>query len=442
MGRYFGTDGVRGKANETLTVGMAYKVGRYLGYYFNQHQKARIVIGKDTRLSSTMFETAIITGCLESGADVYVCGYTSTPNISYLTKQEQFDCGIMISASHNPYYDNGIKVFKQDGTKISAELEALIEDYFDGDVNLPKAVNEHVGRLYEYHLGIEHYLDALKAIVHKNIGQLKIALDLANGSACYTAPLLFQQLGVEVDIFFNQPDGVNINTGCGSTHLEPLKKIVLDGKYDVGFAFDGDADRMLCVNHLGEVVDGDMIMYFCSRYLQEQGMLNEDTLVTTVMSNIGLHRACRNAGIKVISTAVGDKYVYECMEKHNYSFGGEQSGHLIFKKFANTGDGLLSALLVMEVMLAKQQNLVELCQGLKIFPQLLVNVKVKDKQIINDADIQQAVSQVENALQDNGRILVRTSGTEQLIRVMVEAENDELCAKYVQQVVEIIKNKQ
>jgi len=442
MGKYFGTDGVRGKANETLTVAMAYKVGRYLGYHFNQQHHARIVIGKDTRLSSTMFETAIVSGCLESGADVYLCGYTSTPNISYLTRIEKFDCGIMISASHNPYYDNGIKVFKQDGTKVTSELEALIEHYFENDETLPKAINEKIGRLHNYHSGVDHYLDALLQVAHPHIGKLKIALDLAHGSACYTAPLLFERLDAKVDVFYNQPDGININTGCGSTHLKPLQQLVVEGKYDVGFAFDGDADRMLCVNHLGEVVDGDAIMYFCSKYLKSQGLLNDDTLVTTVMSNIGLHRACVKAGINVITTAVGDKYVYECMDQNNYSFGGEQSGHLIFKKYANTGDGLLSALLVLEAMISQNKNLVELCEGLSIFPQLLINVKVKDKQIINDDDVIQAVKDVEVALGDNGRILVRTSGTEQLVRVMVEAETDDLCSLYVNQVVDIINNKQ
>ncbi len=387
-----------------------------------------------------MFEAAITAGCLESGADVYQVGYTSTPSVSYLVSNYGFSCGVMISASHNPYYDNGIKVFNSNGTKLAGELEDLIEEYFDNELNLEKAESSKIGRLVDYKEGIELYLDHLEKVAHPKLSQYRIALDLANGSSCFTAPKLFKRLNANVDFYFNNPDGLNINNDCGSTHLNQLQEIMKTGKYDVGFAFDGDADRVLAVNSKGEVVDGDGFMYVCGKYLANNGELYDNTVVTTVMSNIGLFKALNRQGLKAEKTQVGDKYVFECMEKNGYTFGGEQSGHLIFRKHAATGDGLMSALLMLEIMAHEGKNLEELTKDLKIYPQLLKNVRVKDKKIMNDQNLEKLINQISEKLGDEGRVLVRTSGTEPLIRVMVEAATSELCSNYVNEMVELIED--
>ena len=441
MGKYFGTDGVRGVANEDLTTAMAYKVGRYLGYYYSQSADAKIVIGKDTRLSSSMLEVALISGCLESGADVYQLGYTTTPSVAYIVSTGDFSCGVMISASHNPYYDNGIKVFKNDGTKISEDLENLLEDYFVYEQDLPKAERDKIGCLYDYREKLQSYFDYVEMVAHHDLSKTKVAIDLANGASCYTAKAIFKQLNINADFYFDRPDGININNNCGSTHLGQICEIVRNGEYSVGFAFDGDADRVLAIDEDGSIVDGDAIMYICGKYLKEQGELNDNTIVTTVMSNIGLHKACRREGIDLKVTKVGDKYVYEEMQNGNYSLGGEQSGHIIFRSYANTGDGVLTAVTLLEIMAKSGKSLKELCDGLVIYPQELINLRVKSKEWVNDDEVLELIVDIQKRLQDEGRILVRTSGTEPLIRVMVEAPSVEICHAYASEVADLIKNK-
>ena len=443
MGKYFGTDGFRGEANVDLTVEHAFKVGRYLGWYFGKDHKARVVIGKDTRRSSYMFEYALVAGLTASGADAYLLHVTTTPSVAYVVRTEDFDCGIMISASHNPFYDNGITVINAKGHKMEADVEQLIEDYIDGKVGeLPLATRENVGRTVDYAMGRNRYIGHLISIATRSFKDKKVGLDCANGSASSIAKSVFDALGAKTYVINAEPDGTNINTNCGSTHIENLQKYVKDNGLDVGFAYDGDADRCLAVDENGNVVDGDLIMYICGRYMKEKGTLNNDTVVTTVMSNFGLYLALDEAGIRYEKTAVGDKYVYENMVKNGHSIGGEQSGHIIFSKLATTGDGILTSLKVMEVMLEKKEKLSELAKPVRIYPQLLVNVRVQDKPAARgDADVQAAIAQVEAALGNTGRILVRESGTEPVLRVMVEAENDELCSKYVYQVVDVLKAK-
>ena len=438
MGKYFGTDGFRGEANVDLTVEHAFKVGRYLGWYFGKDHKARVVIGKDTRRSSYMFEYALVAGLTASGADAYLLHVTTTPSVAYVVRTEDFDCGIMISASHNPFYDNGIKVINAKGHKMEADVEQLIEDYIDGKVGeLPLATRENVGRTVDYAMGRNRYIGHLISIATRSFKDKKVGLDCANGSASSIAKSVFDALGAKTYVINAEPDGTNINTNCGSTHIENLQKYVKDNGLDVGFAYDGDADRCLAVDENGNVVDGDLIMYICGRYMKEKGTLNNDTVVTTVMSNFGLYLALDEAGIRYEKTAVGDKYVYENMVKNGHSIGGEQSGHIIFSKLATTGDGILTSLKVMEVMLEKKEKLSELAKPVRIYPQLLVNVRVQDKPAARgDADVQAAIAQVEAALGNTGRILVRESGTEPVLRVM-----DELCSKYVYQVVDVLKAK-
>lgn len=437
----FGTDGIRGKANDTLTVDIAYKIGRYLGYYFNGSQRPKVVIGKDPRLSSSMLEAALSAGCLESGADVYQVGFTSTPSISYLVSHDDFCCGIMISASHNPYYDNGIKVFAHNGTKLEREIEELIENYIENGEDIARADSESIGRLVEYSQGIDLYLEHLISIVKPNLSQFKLALDLANGSNSYTVKKLLAKLKVEVDCFNYQPDGININNGCGSTHIEHLQQIVVDGGYDIGFAFDGDADRVLAVNSAGSLVDGDAFMYIFAKYLNKVGELSQSTVVTTVMSNLGLFKALKEQNLVVDITAVGDKYVFDSMVKNGYDLGGEQSGHIILKKYANTGDGLLSALVLLDILANEDKNLDQLLADLVIYPQVLENVRVKDKKIVEDVQLIELIKTINASLDEDGRVLVRTSGTEPLIRVMVEAKTMDLCQQYVSQMVNLIKEK-
>lgn len=440
MGKYFGTDGFRGEANVVLTVEHAFKVGRFLGWYYSQEHKARIVIGKDTRRSSYMFEDALSAGLTASGADVYLLHVTTTPSVSYVTRTEDFDCGIMISASHNVFYDNGIKLINALGRKMDAEVEAKVEAYIDGEFGeIPYATREKVGRTVDYSAGRNRYIGHLISMATRSFKDKRVALDCSNGSASTIAKSVFDALGAKTYVINSEPDGTNINKDCGSTHIEHLQRYVVENRLDAGFAYDGDADRCLAVDENGKLVDGDLILYICGKYLKEQGRLNGDTIVTTIMSNLGLYKACDKAGLKYEKTAVGDKYVSENMTVNNYSLGGEQSGHIIFSKYATTGDGILTSLLIMEVMLEKKQSLAKLTEEVTIYPQLLKNVRVADKKEAREnSAVVEAIAKVTEELGDNGRILVRESGTEPVIRVMVEAETTELCAKYVKQVIDVI----
>ena len=442
MGKYFGTDGFRGEANVVLTVEHAFKVGRYLGWYFGQEHKARIVIGKDTRRSSYMFEYALAAGLTASGADAYLLHVTTTPSVSYVVRTEDFDCGLMISASHNPYYDNGIKVINSEGHKMEAEVEAKIEAYIDGEIDeIPLATKENIGRTADYAAGRNRYIGHLISLATRSFKDMRVGLDCANGSASSVAKSVFDALGAKTYVINNEPNGVNINTNCGSTHIEVLQEYVKEKHLDVGFAYDGDADRCIAVDENGNVVDGDRIIYVCGKYLMEQGKLKDNTVVTTIMSNLGLYKACDKIGMKYEQTAVGDKYVYENMLKNGYVLGGEQSGHIIFSKHARTGDGILTSLMVMEAIIEKKQTLGTLADEVKIFPQLLKNVRVKDKKTaLDNATVQAAVEKTAEELGTDGRILVRESGTEPVIRVMVEAASDEICEKYVDSVVKVIES--
>ena len=441
MGKYFGTDGFRGEANVNLTVEHAFKVGRYLGWYYGQEHKARIVIGKDTRRSSYMFEYALASGLTASGADAYLLHVTTTPSVSYVTRTEDFDCGIMISASHNPFYDNGIKLINGKGHKIEAEVEDKIEAYIDGLIEeLPLAQKENIGRTIDYAAGRNRYIGHLISLATRSFKDMKIGLDCSNGSAFAIAKSVYDALGAKTYVINNEPNGININTDCGSTHIHVLQEFVKEKGLDVGFAYDGDADRCIAVDDKGNVIDGDLVLYICGKYLKEQGRLNGDTIVTTIMSNLGLYKACDKIGMKYEKTAVGDKYVYENMVRNDYSLGGEQSGHIIFSKHATTGDGILTSLMIMEVILERKLSLGKLAEEVKIYPQLLKNVRVADKQTAREnKEVVKAVEEVTKALGDDGRILVRESGTEPVLRVMVEAATDELCEKYVNQVIDVME---
>lgn len=446
MGKYFGTDGFRGEANVGLTVEHAYKVGRYLGYYYGRNHengKASIVIGKDTRRSSYMFEYSLVAGLTASGADVYLMHVTPTPSVSYIVRLDEFDCGIMISASHNPYYDNGIKVINGQGYKLEADVEAEIEAYIDGEIpEIPFARREDIGKTVDYAMGRNRYIGYLMTLATRSYKNKRVGLDCANGASSTVAKAVFEALGAKTYVIHNEPDGININDNCGSTHIEQLQELVKEKKLDIGFAYDGDADRCLAVDEHGEVIDGDKILYACGCYLSERGELNNNTIVTTVMSNLGLYKALDKKGISYEKTAVGDKYVFENMMENGHSLGGEQSGHIIFSKYATTGDGVLTSIKLMEVLLEKKAAASELFRDLKIYPQLLENVRVKSKpEARADEDVIAAVKKVEEALGDEGRILLRESGTEPVIRVMVEAATDELCRQYVDEVVKVIKAK-
>ena len=441
MGKYFGTDGFRGEANIGLTVEHAFKVGRYLGWYYGQEHKARIVIGKDTRRSSYMFEYALAAGLTASGADAYLLHVTTTPSVSYVTSTEDFDCGIMISASHNPFYDNGIKIINGKGYKMEAEVENKIEAYIDGEIpELPLATRDEIGRTIDYAAGRNRYIGHLISVATRSFKDMKVGLDCANGSAFAIEKSVFDALGAKTYVINNNPDGTNINTACGSTHIEGLQAHVREKHLDVGFAYDGDADRCLAVDENGNLIDGDLILYICGKYLMEQGRLNGNTIVTTIMSNLGLYKACDKIGMKYEKTAVGDKYVFENMMNNGYVLGGEQSGHIIFSKYAKTGDGILTSLMLMEVILEKKMSLGKLAEEVRIYPQLLQNVRVADKKTAREnPEVVKAIEHVTEALGDDGRILVRESGTEPVIRVMVEASTDELCAKYVKEVVDVME---
>ena len=418
----------------------AFKVGRFLGWYYGQEHRARVVIGKDTRRSSYMFEYALAAGLTASGADAFLLHVTTTPSVSYVTRTENFDCGIMISASHNPFYDNGIKVINGKGHKLEAEVEEKIEAYIDGETGeLPLAKRDQIGRTTDYVAGRNRYVGYLISLATRSFEGMKVGLDCSNGSAFMIAKSVYDALGAKTYVINNEPNGLNINLNCGSTHIDVLKQYVKDNGLDVAFAFDGDADRCIAVDENGNEVNGDLILYICGKYMKENGRLNGDTIVTTIMSNLGLYKACDKAGLKYEKTAVGDKYVYENMVKNNFSLGGEQSGHIIFSKHATTGDGILTSLMVMEVMLEKKMSLARLTEEVRIYPQLLKNVRVTDKKTARENPaVVKAVEEVTEALGDNGRILVRESGTEPVIRVMVEAETDELCEKYVDQVVDVM----
>ena len=444
MGKYFGTDGFRGEANKGLTFEHAVKIGRFLGWYYgaNQGKKAKVVIGKDTRRSSYMFEYALCTGLMASGADAYIMHVTTTPSVAYITRVDDFDCGIMISASHNPYYDNGIKLLNGNGEKMDEDTILKVEAYLDDELTVPVASGHDIGRTVDYVAGRNRYIGYLISMSKFSFKDKRVGLDAANGAAWQIAKGVFDALGAKTYVINAEPDGYNINTDCGSTHIEHLQQFVLDNHLDVGFAYDGDADRCLCVDEKGNLVTGDHILYIYGLYMKERGKLLNNKVVTTVMSNFGLYKALDKVGIEYEKTKVGDKYVYENMVANGHRIGGEQSGHIIFTKYATTGDGILTSLKLMEVMLAKDKPMSELAAPVVFYPQVLKNVRVKSKpDAQNDPDVQAAVAAVAEKLGDTGRILVRESGTEPVIRVMVEAESDSLCEQYVDSVIDVIRTK-
>ena len=444
MGKYFGTDGFRGEANKVLTFEHAIQIGRFLGWYYGARvgKKAKVVIGKDTRRSSYMFEYALCTGLMASGADAYIMHVTTTPSVAYIPRVDDFDCGIMISASHNPYYDNGIKLLNTNGEKMDEETILQVEDYIDGKIEIPFAERDAIGRTVDYVAGRNRYIGYLISMSKFSFKNKRVGLDVANGAAWSIAKGVFDALGAKTYVMNAEPDGYNINTDCGSTHIEHLQKFVVDNGLDVGFAYDGDADRCLCVDEKGNVVTGDHILYIYGLYMKERDKLINNTVVTTVMSNFGLYKALDKVGIDYEKTKVGDKYVYENMVQNGHRIGGEQSGHIIFTKYATTGDGILTSLKMMEVMLAKDKPLSELAAPVVFYPQVLKNVRVKSKpDAQNDPDVQAQVQKVAEDLGDDGRILVRESGTEPVIRVMVEAGSDDTCEKLVDSVIDVIKDK-
>ncbi len=455
MGKYFGTDGFRGEANINLTAEHAFQVGRFLGWYYCQlrHRSgidspARVVIGKDTRRSSYMLEYSLVGGLVASGADAYLLHVTTTPSVAYVVRTDGFDCGIMISASHNPFYDNGIKLINGSGEKMDESVISLVESYLDGNLvafdrrweTLPLAKREQLGRTVDFVAGRNRYVGYLISLGVYSFKGIRIGLDCANGSAWNIAKSVFDALGAKTFVMGAEPDGYNINNGVGSTHIDALRRFVLENQLDVGFAYDGDADRCLCVDEKGEVITGDHILYICGRYMKENGTLLGNIVVTTVMSNFGLYKAFDELGIDYAKTAVGDKYVYEYMMMNGCRLGGEQSGHIIFSKYASTGDGILTSLKVMEAMLAKKRTLSQLCEGFTFYPQVLQNVRVSDKAAAQaDPQVKAAVASTAAALGDTGRILVRESGTEPVIRVMVEAESKDVCQQHVDTVVAAIR---
>lgn len=457
MGKYFGTDGFRGTANENLTADHAYKVGRFIGWYYNELRRqngndtpARIVIGKDTRRSSYMFEYSLVGGITASGADAYLLHVTTTPSVAYISRVDGFDCAVMISASHNPYYDNGLKLINGSGEKMEDDVIELIEAYLDGELNvfgkswteIPFAKNEKIGRSVDYVSGRNRYIGYLISLGVYSFRGIKVGLDCANGASWSIAKAVFDALGAETYVINANPNGVNINDNAGSTHIEVLQKYVIENGLDVGFAYDGDADRCLCVDEKGNILTGDHILYIYGCYMKKRDKLLNNTVVATVMSNFGFFKALDEAGINYAKTAVGDKYVYEYMKENGCSIGGEQSGHIIFSKYASTGDGILTSLKMMQAMIGSKKTLSELAAPFKVFPQVLVNVKVKDKALAQaDADVQAAVAKASEELGTTGRMLVRESGTEPLIRVMAEAQTEEICRKYVDSVVDVIKAK-
>ncbi len=457
MGRYFGTDGFRGEANVGLTADHAYTVGRFLGWYYGElkRQKGdtsapRVVIGKDTRRSSYMFEYSLVGGLVASGADAYLLHVTTTPSVAYVTRVDEFDCGVMITASHNPFYDNGIKLLNGNGEKMDEKTIGLVEDYIDGNLTafgkkwdtIPFATKDSIGCTVDYVSGRNRYVGYLISLGLYSFKGMKVGLDCANGASWSIAKSVFDALGATTYVINDEPNGTNINNNAGSTHIEGLQKFVVEKGLDVGFAYDGDADRCLCVDEKGNVVNGDHILYVYGKYMKDKGELVNNTVVTTVMSNFGLYKAFDEAGIDYAKTAVGDKYVYEYMTENNCVIGGEQSGHIIFSKYATTGDGIMTSIKMMEVMLARKKKMSELCSPLTIYPQVLENIRVTDKTAAqNDPDVVAKVDAVAKDLGDSGRILVRESGTEPVVRVMVEAEDKETCRNYVESVIRVIKDK-
>ena len=456
--KYFGTDGFRGEANVGLTSLQAYKVGRFLGWYYSsalsgcqkKGYRPKIVIGKDTRRSSYMLEYSIAAGITASGADAYMLHVTTTPSVSYVTRLDGFDCGIMITASHNPFYDNGIKVINRYGEKLDDFTTAYIEAYLDGELStlgitesdLPLATKERIGCIVDYVSGRNRYVGYLISLASNSYKKLKIGLDCANGASWNIASAVFGALGAQLYVIGDEPDGLNVNLGCGSTKMEKLCQLVRDQHLDVGFAFDGDADRCLAVDENGNVVDGDAIMYILGKRLKSRGMLNGDTVVATVMSNSGFFKSLEKAGLKCEQTAVGDRFVYECMQNNDYSLGGEQSGHIIVKKYATTGDGILTAIMLLEEICDSKQTLAKLCEPVTLYPQYIKNIRVKDKnQTVNDEVVLQSVKEVDALIAGNGRVLLRQSGTEPVIRIMIEAESMEKCQDYAQMIAEVVKER-
>ena len=441
VSKYFGTDGFRGKAGVVLTAEHAFKTGRFLGWYYSKDHKAKIVIGKDTRRSSYMFESALAAGITSSGGNAYLLHVTTTPCVSYITRTEKFDCGIMISASHNPYFDNGIKLMNKDGEKMEDDVQELVEKYIDGELDeIDWATEEKIGETVDFYSGRNRYIGYLTGIATRSYENSKVALDCANGSSWMIGRAVFDALGAKSYVINNTPDGINVNMNCGSTHLEGLQKFVRENKLDVGFAFDGDADRCLAVDEYGDVVNGDVIMYICAKYLKGKGLLPSNTVVTTIMSNFGLYKAFDKAGISYEKTAVGDRYVYENMKANNHIIGGEQSGHVIFRKYAHTGDGLITAIMLMEVMTETQLPLSVLASEVTMYPQVLKNVEVDDKDTtLNDELVKAAVEKSTNELGNDGRVLLRKSGTEPVLRVMSEAGTYKECEKQVDAIIEAMK---
>ena len=439
MQAHFGTDGIRGRANESLTVDMAYRIGQFLS---SMKKKQKILIGRDTRLSSGMLQAALASGITACGSDAYLLEVCSTPSLVYLVRNEKFDFGIMITASHNPFYDNGIKIISSSGSKIDSQLEEKIEDYIYSDQQLPLAISNDIGKLVNYHQGLQIYYDYLYKEFPMDLSNFSIIVDCANGSTSEIAPIVFKHFNSKLTVIDNQPDGLNINKDCGSTHIERLAEIVKKGNYDVGFGYDGDGDRVIAVAKDGQIVDGDKILYCCGKYLKDKGQLRNGKIVTTVMANLGLFKKLDEYDIGYEKTAVGDKYVYKCMTENGYVVGGEQSGHIIFTKYASTGDGILTSLKMMEAMIARKKPMSELAKDLIIYPQVLKNIRVVDKSTVqNDPEVQAKVQEIADRLSDTGRILVRESGTEPLIRVMVEAESEKECHDYVDEVIDLIKAK-
>ncbi len=457
MGKYFGTDGFRGKANIELTVDHAYKIGRFLGWFYQDKksnekikESAKIVIGKDTRRSSYMLEYALAAGITASGSDAYLLHVTTTASVAYITKTDDFDCGIMISASHNPYFDNGIKLINNQGEKMDDEVISLIENYLDGNLKnfypmyseLPLATEKNIGRTVDYVAGRNRYVGYLISLGQHSFKGFKIGLDCANGSAWMIAKSVFDALGAKTYLTGAEPNGFNINEDCGSTHIENLQKFVTENSLDAGFAFDGDADRCFCIDENGKIITGDHILYIYAKYLKERRELDSNTVVTTVMSNFGLYKALDDIGIKYVKTSVGDKYVYDYMMRNKNEIGGEQSGHIIFSKYASTGDGILTGLKMMEVMCEKKKSLGELSKEIVIYPQVLINVRVKNKKaVFEDPEIKEVIQEISEKLSSNGRLLVRESGTEPVIRIMAEGEDKNYCQMCVEKIAELIQRK-
>ncbi len=456
--KYFGTDGFRGEANVGLTSLQAYKVGRFLGWFYSstlsgcqkKGYRPRIVIGKDTRRSSYMLEYSIAAGITASGADAYMLHVTTTPSVSYVTRLDGFDCGIMITASHNPFYDNGIKVINRFGEKLDDQTTAYIEAYIDGDLSalgisdgdLPLAVKEKIGCIVDYVSGRNRYVGYLISLASNSYKNLKIGIDSANGASWNIAASVFGALGAQLYVIGDEPDGLNVNLDCGSTKMEKLCRLVKENHLDVGFAFDGDADRCLAVDHNGNVVDGDAIMYILAKRLKARGMLNDDTVVATVMSNSGFFKSLEKAGLKCVQTAVGDRFVYESMQNNDYSLGGEQSGHIIIKKYATTGDGILTAIMLLEEICDSKQSIAKLCENVTLYPQYVKNLRVKDKSTtVNDSEVLEKVKEVDTLINGNGRVLLRQSGTEPVIRIMIEAESDEKCVEYAQMIAKTVEER-